>query len=116
MQGLFGVVTLLELLDCLRVFPAMSKGWADHKIGSFSLDPLSMTNERTTLAEIKNGRLAMMAFSGARRAPGLPRSRDRARDRAKTPLTPRPSSRRRPRSRAGLVTQSALTGHGFPYM
>lgn len=66
MQGLFGTVAILEVLDSIRVFPSMSKGWADHKIGSFMLDPLSMTNERTTLAEIKNGRLAMMAFSGAR--------------------------------------------------
>lgn len=57
----------------------MKNGWpADYKIGSFELDPLSLTSERTVLAEIKNGRLAMFAISG-------------------------------------ILTQAALTGHGFPY-
>jgi len=43
----------------------MKDGWpSDYKIGSFELDPLNMANERTRLAEIKNGRLAMFAISG----------------------------------------------------
>ncbi|KAG8463533.1 hypothetical protein KFE25_003806 [Diacronema lutheri] len=65
MQQLLYAVIVCEILDSIRVFTAMKDGWpSDYKIGSFELDPLNMANERTRLAEIKNGRLAMFAISG----------------------------------------------------
>jgi hypothetical protein len=79
MQTLFYAVAFCEVLDSIRIFPAMTNGWGKDWIpGNFYLDPFKMTNERTMLSEIKNGRLAMFAISG-------------------------------------ILTQSALTGHGFPY-
>lgn len=73
MGGLLAVVSFLEVLRSIKIFS--DDDWVP---GDFGLDPFKMANEKQYTAELKNGRLAMLAFSG-------------------------------------LITQTALTGHGFPY-
>jgi len=58
-------VVVCEVLHSCLIFPQMSKGWeAGYDPGNFGLDPFKMTNDRQRTAELKNGRLAMLAFSG----------------------------------------------------
>lgn len=74
-------ISLMEILTTPAIF---SLGKTDREPGDFNLDPLNFCKDpekkaRYQLSELKNGRLAMFAFSG-------------------------------------MITQAALTGHGFPYL
>lgn len=75
---LASVIETVALIGTMQ----MLKGETDRQPGQFYFDPLGLGKgdmSKLQLNEIKNGRLAMIAFSG-------------------------------------IVTQSAMTGHGFPYV
>jgi len=76
-------VVVMEVIGLMATMQMMT-GQSDRKPGEFAFDPLGFGKDPMKYAkyevnEIKNGRLAMIAFSG-------------------------------------MVTQSALSGHGFPYL
>mmetsp|Transcript_8627 Transcript_8627/g.21073 ORF Transcript_8627/g.21073 Transcript_8627/m.21073 type:complete len:96 (+) Transcript_8627:3-290(+) len=65
MTGLLLAVSFCELLHAALIVPQARDGWdKDYTPGDFKLDPFKMASPKNIEAEIKNGRLAMMAISG----------------------------------------------------
>ena len=79
MLQILGWISLIELISVPALYDLRDGKRAP---GDYAFDPLNLGKgaalEKYQIAELKNGRLAMMAFSG-------------------------------------IVTQAALSGHGFPY-
>lgn len=79
MLQILGWISLIELISVPALYDLRD---GKRAAGDYAFDPLKLGKgaalERYQIAELKNGRLAMMAFSG-------------------------------------IVTQAALSGHGFPY-
>ena len=46
------------------VVPKLDGDWGDWEPGNYGVDPFKMANENRKIAELKNGRLAMLGFSG----------------------------------------------------
>jgi hypothetical protein len=79
MLQILGWISLIELISVPALYDLRD---GKRAAGDYAFDPLKLGKgaalEKYQIAELKNGRLAMMAFSG-------------------------------------IVTQAALSGHGFPY-
>jgi len=64
MWGLLSVVGLCELIHMSVVVPKLDGDWGDWQPGNYGLDPFGLDTPERRMAELKNGRLAMLAFSG----------------------------------------------------
>lgn len=64
MWALLAVVGACEALHMSVVVPRLDGDWTGYEPGNYGLDPFKMSNEARKIAELKNGRLAMLGFSG----------------------------------------------------
>ena len=64
MWALLAVVSACEAVHMSVVVPKLDGDWGDWEPGNYGLDPFNMASERRKIAELKNGRLAMLGFSG----------------------------------------------------
>ena len=64
MWGLLAVVGICELLHMSVIVPKLDGDWGDWKPGNYGLDPLGLATPYRLESELKNGRLAMLGFSG----------------------------------------------------
>merc|ERR1719199_1976522 len=64
MWSLLGIVGFFEFLHFLRIIPLLDTDWEGVRPGDYGLDPFNMDNESRRISELKNGRLAMLGFSG----------------------------------------------------
>ena len=64
MWALLGIVGLCEALHMSVVVPKLDGDWGDHRPGDYGLDPMKWDSPSNQEAELKHGRLAMLAFSG----------------------------------------------------
>jgi hypothetical protein len=64
MWALLAIVGVCESLHFSVVIPKLDGEWGDYQPGNYGLDPLKLDTPSRREAELKNGRLAMLAFSG----------------------------------------------------
>jgi len=64
MWALLAFVGICESLHFSVVIPKLDGDWGDYRPGNYRLDPLKLDTPARREAELKNGRLAMLAFSG----------------------------------------------------
>ena len=64
MWALLAFVGACESLHMSVVVPKLDGDWGDYRPGNYGLDPFKLDSPKRQEAEIKNGRLAMLAFSG----------------------------------------------------
>jgi len=64
MWALLGVVGFCELIHMQKVVPLLDADWGDREPGNYGFDPFKLDSPARREAEIKNGRAAMIAFSG----------------------------------------------------
>mmetsp|Transcript_156994 Transcript_156994/g.278542 ORF Transcript_156994/g.278542 Transcript_156994/m.278542 type:complete len:239 (+) Transcript_156994:99-815(+) len=64
MWGLLGFVGVCELIHMSVVIPKLDGDWEDWEPGNYGIDPFKLDTPYRREAELKNGRLAMLAFSG----------------------------------------------------
>jgi len=62
--ALLFVVGVCEALHMSVVVPRLDGDWGDYTPGNYNLDPFKWSSDKTKEAELKHGRLAMLAFSG----------------------------------------------------
>jgi len=64
MWGLLASVGLCEAIHMSVVVPKLDGDWEDWEPGNYGLDPFGLDTPTRREAELKNGRAAMLAFSG----------------------------------------------------
>lgn len=64
MQGLLLFVGICEALHMSVVIPRLDGDWTGYEPGNYGIDPFKLDTPYRREAELKNGRLAMLAFSG----------------------------------------------------
>lgn len=64
MWALLFVVGACELIHASVVVPKLDADWGDYEPGNYGLDPLNLDTPYRRESELKNGRLAMLAFGG----------------------------------------------------
>ncbi|KAL3912498.1 MAG: hypothetical protein SGPRY_008318 [Prymnesium sp.] len=65
MWTLLFFVSILEYQQMSIVLPLLdSDDWGDREPGNYKFDPFKLDTPKRREAELKNGRLAMLAFSG----------------------------------------------------
>ena len=71
MWALLAVVGTCEALHMSVVVPRLDGDWSGYEPGNYGLDPFSWASDKTREAELKHGRLAMLAFGGLVTQAGL---------------------------------------------
>lgn len=64
MWALLAIVGFCEAIHFSIIVPKLDADWGDWEPGNYGFDPFKMDTPARREAEIKNGRLAMLAFSG----------------------------------------------------
>jgi len=64
MWALLAFVGVCEAIHMSVVVPKLDGDWGDYEPGNYGIDPLLLDTPSRRMAELKNGRLAMLAFSG----------------------------------------------------
>lgn len=62
--ALLGSVGVCELLHMSVIVPRLDGDWEGYEPGNYNLDPFKWATADTHEAELKHGRLAMIAFGG----------------------------------------------------
>ena len=64
MWALLFAVSACELRHFFKVVPLLDTDWAGVEPGNYGIDPFNMDTPQRRMSELKNGRLAMLGFSG----------------------------------------------------